>query len=69
VVLGRKGQGSSIFLNMLVGEIPLKQGAVIVQGKIAFLSEENFFLLDTLENNLTFYNEHCSKDEVKRVYE
>ena len=47
-MLGRKGQGSSIFLNMLVGEIPLKQGAVIVQGKIAFLSEENFFLLDTL---------------------
>lgn len=54
---------------MLVGEIPLKQGAVIVQGKIAFLSEENFFLLDTLENNLTFYNEHCSKEEVKRVYQ
>lgn len=39
VILGRKGQGSSTFLNMLVGEIELKKGSINVQGKIAYLSE------------------------------
>ena len=56
VVLGRKGQGSSLFLSMLVGEIPINKGSLRLQGKIAYLSEENFFLIDTLSNNLSFYN-------------
>jgi ABC-type transport system involved in cytochrome bd biosynthesis fused ATPase/permease subunit len=56
VVLGRKGQGSSLFLNMLIGEIYIKQGLIQLQGKVAYLSEENFFLIDTLSNNLSFYN-------------
>lgn len=38
VVLGRKGQGSSLFLSMLVGEIPISKGSMRLQGKIAYLS-------------------------------
>jgi ABC-type transport system involved in cytochrome bd biosynthesis fused ATPase/permease subunit len=54
---------------MLVGEVPIKKGSLRVQGKVAYLSEENFFLIDTLANNLSFYNESCTKLELHRVYE
>lgn len=67
--MGRKGQGSSLFLNMIVGEIPIISGSLRVQGKIAYLSEENFFLIDTLANNLSFYNEECTSQQIHSVYD
>lgn len=38
VVLGRRGQGSSTFLNMIAGRVPIVSGLMMVGGKIAYLS-------------------------------
>lgn len=67
-MLGRKGQGSSTFINMLVGHATLIKGAVAVQGRVAYLPEENFFLIDSLYNNLAFFGESSTYAEVEEVY-
>jgi hypothetical protein len=54
---------------MLVGKVPIKKGSLRVQGKVTYFLEKNFFLIDTLANNISFYNESCSKLELHRVYE
>jgi ABC-type sugar transport system ATPase subunit len=38
VVLGRRGQGSSTFLNMIAGLVRITEGQISLNGKIAFLS-------------------------------
>ena len=64
-VMGRVGQGSTTFLELLVGEVFIKSGQVQIQGKIAYLSEENFFLIDTVYNNLAFYTDNKSESEIE----
>jgi len=38
VVLGRRGQGSTTFLNMLAGRNTLTSGQIRISGKVAYLS-------------------------------
>lgn len=69
VVLGRKGQGSTTFLNTLMGQVTISTGRIITNGKIAYLSSENFFLIDSLYSNLTFFNKSISDKKVKEVFD
>ena len=64
MVLGRRGQGSSTFLNMIVGIVPVISGHLMVGGKVAYLSESNFTIIDTLYKNLVFYDNTITYDEV-----
>lgn len=61
VVLGRRGQGSSTFLNMLAGLVKIVSGQIVIKGSIAYLSEENFTICDTLYKNLAFYRNDLSR--------
>ena len=63
-MLGRRGQGSSTFLNMIVGIVPVISGHLMVGGKVAYLSESNFTIIDTLYKNLVFYDNTITYDEV-----
>ena len=56
VVLGRRGQGSSTFLNMIAGRVGIVSGQLKLFGKVAYLSESNFIIIDTLFKNLAFYD-------------
>lgn len=38
IVLGRRGQGSSTFLNMMAGIVKIISGQISIKGKIAYLS-------------------------------
>lgn len=67
VVLGRKGQGSTTFLNMLAGSVRVVSGQIFMKGDIAYLSEENFTLCDTLYKNLAFYSNDVSPAEAHQV--
>ena len=64
MVLGRRGQGSSTFLNMITGIVPIISGHLMVGGKVAYLSESNFTIIDTLYKNLVFYDNTITYDEV-----
>jgi ABC-type transport system involved in cytochrome bd biosynthesis fused ATPase/permease subunit len=68
VVLGRKGQGSSTFLNMLMGQVSLVKGRIDAQGKIGYLSGENFLLIDSLRSNLVFFNKTISEEKLVQVF-
>lgn len=67
MVLGRRGQGSSTFLNMIAGLVPIASGQLRVGGKIAYLSETNFILIDTLYKNITFYDNSITREEADQV--
>lgn len=67
VVLGRRGQGSSTFLNMIAGKVPIVSGHIKLGGKVAYLSESNFIIIDTLYKNLIFYDNSITYDEADQV--
>ena len=61
-MLGRRGQGSTTFLDMMAGRITLVTGYISLGGKIAYLSEDNFTLVDTLYKNLAFYDNTITRE-------
>lgn len=56
VILGRKGQGTSIFLRSLIGEVYTVNGMIKLEGSLAYLPEVNEFFPDTIIANIAFYN-------------
>lgn len=60
VILGRKGQGTSIFLRSLIGEVYTVNGLIKLEGSLAYLPEVNEFFPDTIIANIAFYNKEVS---------
>jgi ABC-type transport system involved in cytochrome bd biosynthesis fused ATPase/permease subunit len=52
-----------------MGQVTISTGRIITNGKIAYLSSENFFLIDSLYSNLTFFNKSISDKKVKEVFD
>jgi ABC-type transport system involved in cytochrome bd biosynthesis fused ATPase/permease subunit len=65
-VIGKKGQGISSFVHMLIGSMKKIKGSVFLGGKIAYLPEKFIFSSTTVKDNITFYNSKNIKDEQVR---
>lgn len=56
MVIGKKGQGISSFVHMLVGSMKKIKGNVFLSGKIAYLPDKFHFASATVRDNIAFYN-------------
>lgn len=48
LVIGRKGQGSSSFVKMLVGNLKKIRGGFYLNGRVAYIPDKPFFSNATL---------------------
>lgn len=55
-VIGKKGQGTSSFVHMLVGSMKKIKGNVFLSGKIAYLPDRHVFSSATVKQNIIFFN-------------
>jgi len=58
LVIGKKGQGITSFVHMLVGSMKKIKGSVFLSGKIAYLSEKFIFSSATVKENISFYHKN-----------
>lgn len=52
IILGKKGQGTSLCLRSMLGELPIMHGEVSLGGKLAYLSERHYFSTESVEANI-----------------
>ena len=68
LVIGKKGQGITSFVHMLVGSMKKIKGSVFLSGKIAYLPERFIFSSATVRDNIAFYNPNLADTQVRSVY-
>jgi ABC-type multidrug transport system fused ATPase/permease subunit len=68
IILGRKGQGTTIFLRSLLGEIYTVNGCIKLQGSLAYLPEVNFFRHEDIIKNIAFYDSGVPEEDIKEIY-
>lgn len=68
VVIGKKGQGISSFVHMLVGSMKKIKGSVFLSGKIAYLPEKFLFASATVKENIAFYNSAIEEEQIRTIY-
>jgi ABC-type transport system involved in cytochrome bd biosynthesis fused ATPase/permease subunit len=68
LVVGKKGQGISSFVHMLVGSMKKIKGSVFLSGKIAYLPEKFEFASATVKENIAFYNSNVEEQQIRMVY-
>ena len=54
IILGKKGQGKTSFLRMIMGQMKKIKGAVFINSQTAASFENHFFRKDTLLENIVF---------------
>ncbi|XP_032238396.2 ATP-binding cassette sub-family C member 4 isoform X2 [Nematostella vectensis] len=67
-VIGAVGSGKSSLLNAILGELPLSEGSIRVQGRVAYASQQAWVYNSTLRHNILFgkeYDEHRYNDVIK----
>lgn len=67
-VIGKKGQGSSSFIHMLVGSMKKIKGNVFLSGKIAYLPDKFLFSSASVRDNIAFYS-NVSDSQIRQYYE
>ena len=53
---------------MLNGYMKIQSGEVRVNGRIAYLSENFFFFKGKVRENIAFYNDNLSDDDIRNYY-
>ena len=61
-VVGAVGCGKSSLLSAIIGEMPKKEGEVLVNGSIAYCAQQPWILTETIRGNIIFNN---SVDQAK----
>lgn len=57
-VVGEVGAGKTSLLNVLLGELPLLDGKVIINGKVSYASQESWIFEGTVRDNIMFVEEY-----------
>lgn len=64
-VIGKKGQGSSSFVHMLVGSMKKIKGNAFLSGKIAYLPDKFLFSSASVRDNIAFYNNAVTDKQIR----
>ncbi|XP_017848989.2 multidrug resistance-associated protein 4 [Drosophila busckii] len=64
-VIGPVGAGKSSLLQLLLGELPIIEGGVVIQGELSYASQEPWLFTGTVRNNILFGEQY----ERKRYHE
>lgn len=67
-IIGKRLSGRTSFLEMLVGNLKRMKGKIYMKGKVAYLPEKHFFLKDTVRENIRFFNNNISNDDITEIY-
>lgn len=59
-VIGQVGSGKTTLLNCILGEVPIVEGSVIVDGKISYASQEPWIIEGSIKDNIVFVDEYDS---------
>lgn len=65
-VVGTVGCGKTSFLNVLLGELPLSDGKVVINGKISYASQEAWIFEGSIRDNIVFV-EDFDEDRYEKV--
>lgn len=57
-IVGPVGGGKSTFLNVLLGEVPLCEGEVHINGRMSYASQEPWVFEGTVRDNIVFIDEY-----------
>ncbi|EDW66850.1 ATP-binding cassette sub-family C member 4 [Drosophila virilis] len=60
-VIGQVGAGKSSLLQLLLGELPIIDGGVIMQGELSYASQEPWLFTGTVRNNILFGEQYERK--------
>ncbi len=79
-LIGPSGAGKTTLADILLGLFPAGSGEILLDGKnmssisrkdwrknIGYVSQDTFLLNDTIENNIRFYNDLLTKDDIIRA--
>ncbi|KAJ6635336.1 ATP-binding cassette sub-family C member 4 [Pseudolycoriella hygida] len=53
-IIGPVGSGKSSLLQLILGELPLKQGTATIKGTVSYASQEPWLFTGTVKNNILF---------------
>jgi ABC-type protease/lipase transport system fused ATPase/permease subunit len=65
LVIGKKGQGISSFMHMLVGSMKKVKGNVSLHGKIGYLPDKFHFASASVRDNIAFYNKNVTDQQIR----
>lgn len=65
-VVGTVGCGKTSFLSVLLGELPLSDGKVVINGKVSYASQEAWIFEGSIRDNIVFVEEF-SEDRYEKV--
>ncbi|KAL7728495.1 hypothetical protein ACLKA6_012510 [Drosophila palustris] len=60
-VIGPVGAGKSSLFQLLLGELPIVDGGVIIQGELSYASQEPWLFTGTVRNNILFGEQYDRK--------
>lgn len=60
-VIGPVGAGKSSLLQLLLGELPIIEGGVVIQGELSYASQEPWLFTGTVRNNILFGEQYERK--------
>lgn len=60
-VIGPVGAGKSSLLQLLLGELPIIEGGVVMQGELSYASQEPWLFTGTVRNNILFGEQYERK--------
>ena len=64
-VIGKKGQGISSFMHMLVGSLKKVKGSVFLSGKVGYLPDKFHFASASVRDNIAFYNKNVTDQQIR----
>ncbi|XP_030376299.1 multidrug resistance-associated protein 4 [Scaptodrosophila lebanonensis] len=60
-VIGPVGAGKSSLLQLLLGELPITDGSVVIQGELSYAAQEPWLFTGTVRNNILFGEKYDRK--------
>ncbi|KAL5284718.1 ABCC4.2 family protein [Megaselia abdita] len=57
-IVGKVGAGKTSLLNVILGELPLNDGNVVINGKISYASQEPWIFEGTIRDNIMFAEDY-----------